>query len=155
MRLPENETAPIRPPTTASEAGGGGRAKERDCRDPGCRSAPHPVEECNHLGHIGHRNALGRYIAEAAPDHDRDCDQVDVGNIRGKERNERCDQHRAAGPDDPAPSRERVAHPLQPDDEEEDRRNVYGFDGKGEVSHVTPPCRASFRFGRTFGGFVP
>jgi len=50
MRLPENETAPIRPPTTASELVGVVGAEERDSRDPGCRAAPHPVEECNHLG---------------------------------------------------------------------------------------------------------
>ena len=156
MMLPVNETAPMRPPTTAREpVVACGCAEERDCRDPGRRTATHTIVERYHLGHVGHRDTLCRDVAEAPADDDRDRDQGEVGEVWGKERDERRDQHRGTGPDNPAPGSERVAHPLHADDEEEDRHDVDRLDSQGEVDHLTPPCRASSRCGRTSGGSAP
>ncbi|GEM_PF-3787311 len=162
LELQERDEAPCKrnrsnEATNDSEGtgSGGGGAEERDSRDPGRCASAHAIVERDHLGHIGHRDAFRRDVAEAPADDDRKCYQGEVGEVRGKERDERRDQHRGAGPDNPAPSSERVAHPLQADDEEKDCRNVDRVDRVGEVDHLTSPFRASSRCGRTSGGSAP
>ena len=133
--------------------GSGGRcAEECDCRNSCCGTASHAIVERDHLGHIGHGNAFCSKEAKTPADNNRNCYQSNIGEVGGQERDKCRDQHRSAGPDDPAPGRKRVAHPLHANDEEKDGHDVDRFDSKREIDHLMHPFLASSRCGRTSGG---
>jgi hypothetical protein len=81
IMLPEKDTEPIRPPSTARKPTVSGmlgcpcRGRPRDAAG---GAAAHAVVERDHLRHVGHRDPLAGPPGHAAADGDAEDDQQDV-----------------------------------------------------------------------------
>ena len=134
IKLPENDTAPMMPPSTPSVSTAGPCAVAReqlDGGDGGGRAAAHAVVERDHLRHVRHRDAPARDPGRDAADGYRDRHQRVVAHARRQERDQRGDDHADAGPDDAAARRDRRAHALQTENEQRGRDEVARLNRRG------------------------
>jgi hypothetical protein len=92
-------------------------AGELDRRDRR-RAAAHAVVDGDHLRHVGHRDLLAGDPGEHAAEADGDDHQQHVAHAGGEEGDHRGEHHADTGPDDALARRDRRAHALQAENEQ-------------------------------------
>ncbi len=92
---------------------------EFDRSDGRCGAAAHAVIERDHLRHVGHGDPLAAPPRQAAADQDCQPDEGIIRHARIGQRDDGGHEHSGAGPQDAAARRDRRAHALQAENEQD------------------------------------